>query len=505
MSGAVSNGWELANLTIHTRGAHTLKWGGRMRQVFLTDTSRLNFAGSFTFYSLDDYRNALEGQGGPAQFRLSAGNPTTRVSQADAGVFAGDDWRVRPNVTASYGVRVEAQNNIGRRTAWAPRAGLAWGLDGGGRRPAKTLLRAGAGVFFERVPAQVKLNSLRFDGATQRSFLILNPDFFPGVPAAGALERAGGTQQLQPVYAALEAPRLYQTSLGVERQIDAASRVTVTWVWSRGVHLLNRRNVNAPVGGSYPFGDGSVRLLTESAGRSRQNQLIVNFSANRRGVFLFGFYTLSRGEDDNEGMPADPYDLKAEWGPSSYGDLRHRAAFGATVKAPGGISVAPFVVANTGQPYNITTGRDPRETGFATERPALAPCAGGGICFDARPEPGVPRIGRNFGRGPGALNIALRLSRTWTIGTARAAAGQPPATDGPPHGGPAAEGGKYSVTVSASTLNLLNHANYANPVGNLSSPYFGQYRNLGGFVVLAHDGTPSTYNRKVDLQVRVTF
>ena len=501
----MSNGWELANLTIATRGAHTLKWGGRWRQAFLTDTSRLNFGGAFTFYSLDDYRNALAGQGGAAQFRLSAGQAVTRISQADAGIFAGDDWRVRPNVTASYGLRVEAQSNIGKRMAWAPRAGLAWGLDGGGRRQAKTLLRVGAGAFFDRVSAQVKLNSVRFDGRTQQSFLILNPGFYPEVPAAGALESARGTQQLQPVYAGIAAPRLYQTSLGLERQIGAASRVTVTWVWSRGVHLLNRRNVNAPVSGSYPFGDGSVRLLTESAGSSRQNQAIVNFSANRGGVFLFGFYALSRGEDDNEGIPADPYDLQAEWGPSSYGDLRHRVAFGATMKMPGGIGVAPFVVANTGQPYNITTGRDPGQTGFAGERPSLAPCAVGGICFDARPDPGVARIGRNFGQGPGAWNVALRLSRTWTIGTARAAAVQTAGEDGLPHGGPAAEGGKYAVTISASTLNLLNHANYANPVGNLSSPYFGQYRNLGGFVVLAHDGTPSTYNRKVDLQVRVTF
>jgi hypothetical protein len=66
-------------------------------------------------------------------------------------------------------------------------------------------------------------------------------------------------------------------------------------------------------------------------------------------------------------------------------------------------------------------------------------------------------------------------------------------------------GRKYNLTLSASTLNALNHANFGAPNGDLSSPYFGQYRSLGGVVVLTHGGAPSTYNRKIDLQLRFTF
>ena len=66
-------------------------------------------------------------------------------------------------------------------------------------------------------------------------------------------------------------------------------------------------------------------------------------------------------------------------------------------------------------------------------------------------------------------------------------------------------GRKYSVVISASTLNAFNHPNFATPNGDLSSPYFGQYRSLGGLIVMSHGGAPSTYNRKIDLQVRVTF
>ena len=66
-------------------------------------------------------------------------------------------------------------------------------------------------------------------------------------------------------------------------------------------------------------------------------------------------------------------------------------------------------------------------------------------------------------------------------------------------------GRKYSVVLSASTLNALNHSNFATPNGDLSSPYFGQYRSLGGLAVMSHGGAPSTYNRKIDLQLRFTF
>ena len=162
---------------------------------------------------------------------------------------------------------------------------------------------------------------------------------------------------------------------------------------SRGVHLPNARNVNTPVDGIYPFGDPTVRLLTESSGRSWQRQLVANANVQWRGVFLFGFYALSYGRDDNEGLPAAPYNLRAEWGPSTYGDVRHRGALGATLPLKWKWSVSPFLVANSGTPYNITTGLDPDLTGFPSARPALVVGAPAGCqkfgCFQLDPPPGT--------------------------------------------------------------------------------------------------------------------
>jgi len=219
--------------------------------------------------------------------------------------------------------------------------------------------------------------------------------------------------------------------------------------------------------------------------------------------------------------------LRAEWGPSSWGDIRHRTAFGGSVPLKWKVTIYPFIAANSGQPYNITTGLDPSNTGFPTARPALladvmaGSCTGGNLmyaggfgCFDLNPAIGAATISHNFARGSADVNLVLRVARTWAFGGEGRSGPARQTSGGGMHGGgngpPAGlfdtnTGGRYNLTVSASTLNALNHANFAPPNGDLSSPYFGDYRSLGGMVVLLHGGAPSTYNRKIDLQVRFTF
>ncbi|HYL75929.1 MAG TPA: carboxypeptidase regulatory-like domain-containing protein [Bryobacteraceae bacterium] len=537
-SSSATNAWEITNLTIWTKRNHTFKWGGRVRQSFLDDTSRRYFAGTYTFLTLAQYEKTLELQAagytgaqieqlgyGPYQFSLNSGIPTTAVSQTDAGLFLNDDWRLRPNLTLSAGLRYEAQNNFGDRSNFAPRLGIAWGIGGKGNRPAKTVLRAGAGIFYDRLPLTLTLNSVRYNGTTQQSYVIPNPVFFPAAPAPDVLQASQQPQLLQPVFAGIRAPRSYQSSVGIERELNKYAKVSATWIDTRGAHLLDSRNINTPIAGSYPFGDPSIRLLTESAGFSRVHQLVVNVNVNYKKLALFGYYGLSYAQDDNEALPADPYNLRAEWGPASWGDIRHRVALGGSVPLKWKVTMYPFLAANSGYPYNITTGLDPLNTGAPTARPALrdgvpaGSCSGGSLayaprfgCFDSKPAIGASTIGHNFARGPADVNLVLRVARTWSFGgearsTQQSNGGRTHELgNGPPAGMfDTSARGRYNLTLSASTLNALNRSNFAPPNGDLSSPYFGQYRTLGGMVVLMHGGLPSTYNRKIDLQIRFTF
>ena len=557
-SGTVANRWELANTSSWVRGAHTLRWGGRARHVALESTSAANFGGTFTFLggagitALERYRRTLLYQsagmsdpevralgGGASQFTLSAGAPTSSVGQFDAGVFLNDDWRARPNLTWSYGLRYEAQTNLRDRAGIAPRVGVAWAVDARANRPGKTVIRAGAGLFFDRVNEMVTLNALRFNGLTQQSYFVADPSFFPAVPSVDVLAAARLPQTLQIVDRGLRAPRTWQASVGVDRQVSRGFRISANYLESRGIALQRSRDINAPVAGLNPFGDAGLRFLTESTGFSRSHMLQLTPSLSYRKLMAFGFYALSYGMTDAEGQPADPYRLRAEWGPSTFAGVRHRAVIGANLPLPAQFSLSPFVIASSGIPYNITTGRDTNGDSLAAERPALlagvAPgaCAGGDLkytagfgCFSLNPAPGAA-IGRNAARGPAAFNVNLRLARTWTLsgkdeGAAANAAlqgaaaaihgtggsGGPPAgvmiapppammMGGAGHGGVGSGARKYNLTLTVSASNLLNHPNYAPPGGDLSSPYFGVYRALVG--------GSQTFNRKIDLQLRLTF
>ena len=376
-SGTLAKRLELSNASTFTYRAHTIKWGGRLRQSFTDSTSVSNFGGSYTFLgssgplldannqpiagtstqisALESYRRTLVFQkagltdaqirllgGGAAQFSLSAGTPLTTINQFDAGLYMNDDWRVLPNLTFSYGVRYEAQNNIGDHADLSPRIGFAWGLDAKGNTPAKTVLRGGFGIFFDRISENTTLNELRYNGVTQQSYFIINPSFYPAIPSLATLAAGKQPQTLQFVDSAVKAPRNYQTSLGLDRQVNKYLRLSTVYLNGRGTNLLRSRDINAPINGAYPFGDSQFRNLTETTGFSRTNQVQVTPSVNYKKLFVFGFYSLSYGKSDAEGQPADPYNLRAEWGPSSFADVRHRMVVGTGLPLPFKFTISPL-------------------------------------------------------------------------------------------------------------------------------------------------------------------
>src|SRR5204863_9522526 len=136
-----------------------------------------------------------------------------------------------------------------------------------------------------------------------------------------------------------------------------------------------------------------------------------------------------------------------------------------------------------------------------TERPSFAPaginCASPPaniVCtsvgnFNLRPSPGERLIPRNYGKGSGYFSVNLRVTRSWSFGeTASAKTGNSsaptnkmsdkknvPAASGPNNGSSGgAEAKRYTLQLSVNFLNILNNVNLGTPVGNLSSPFFGQ-------------------------------
>ncbi len=582
------NSLELQNMTSIVRGGHSIKLGGRLRGSDFTDVSPNNFLGSFTFAgglapaldafnspltqadgsmlltsvtSLERYRRTLYFQslgytpqqigflgGGASQFTLSAGLPEAAVRQYDLGLFFTHDWRVKPNLTLAFGLRYENQTNIRDNRNLAPRLSLAWSPDSKGGRNGKTVIRAGAGIFYDRFDESYTLSALRFNGANQQQFIVANPSFFPTVPTAADLTGNAVPQATYRVFDNLRVPYMIQSSLGVERSLPGSSTLSVNWVRTRAVNVLRTRNINAPLAGTgeRPYGSENL-FLYEATGRMEQQQMIANLSTRfHRRVMLFGFYSWGKAESDADrgnALPANQYDLSTEWGRSMM-DIRHRVVIGGNVNAPWGISLNPFVMYRSGMPFNITTGRDNNGDTVFTDRPSFATDLSlPGVVqtawgtFDPNPQPGMAMIPRNFGEGPSQFTVNLRLSRSWSFGE-RASGGSMPSMMGggqgsPGEGGPGGGGpppmmggggpmggggmrgggarggmggfgggsGRYSLNLSVSARNLFNTTNPGNPVGNLASPLFGQSTSLAGFGPMGGNAG----NRILEASLRFTF
>jgi hypothetical protein len=569
---------EAHNLTTLSRGAHSIKFGGRLRYSSLDDLSPSNFGGTFTFAggtapmldaanqpiagqseiitSLERYRRTLLFSslgytmpqilalgGGATQFTINGGNPLASVRQTDVGVFITEDWRLRPTLTLSAGLRWEDQTNISNHNNFAPRVGLAWALDGGSGRQAKTVLRAGGGIFYDRIDDSLTLQALRFNGVNQVNYIVRNPTFFTTIPDLTTLAANRTAATVRELYSGIRTPYLAQYSIGIDRQLPRSTSVAVNYVASRGVHLLRARNINAPLNGVYPLGDAGNVFLYESTGFSRQNMLITNFSTRfAPRLSLFGFYMLGFAKSDTDGagsFPANTYDLSNEYGWSRM-DTRHRFLVGGAIQTKWGVSFNPFIIASTGTPFNIITGRDTNGDTLFLERPAFAtnPAAPGVVQtrwgnFLLNPAPGDTIIPRNYGRGPGQFIVNLRVGKTWGFGERRESTmpdGPPPGMGAPggrggPGGGPpggmigpppggggrgagggffgASTGKRYNLTLSIQARNLLNTVNPAAPNGNLSSPLFGVSTQLAGF--FGPGGGGAAGNRRVELQLRFSF
>ena len=588
--------YELQNITYITRGKHAWKIGGRVRDTTDSSASNASFNGSYSFGSRADptvtgcnvpnppttcptisgiqayqillqniatgdtqqnVQNAINAGGGPSFYSLNfnnVGTAATSVNWFDGALFVQDDYKFRPNVSVSFGLRYETQNNLGDHADFAPRLGIAWGIDGNGKNKSpKTVLRLGYGIFYDRFAENLVLQQQLANGFIQQQFLIPNPLFFnpnqatlPGDP--GFPTTATSSETVYVKNPNLRSPYTMQAGVTVERQLSKFANLSVTYLNSRGVHqfysdvCLPSSPPTLPPCDFHAPNPTDIAYQYTSEGIFKQNQLIVNSSVRiptAHGVIkdlsLFGYYTLNYANSDSAGpgyVPSIPGEVSADYGRASF-DIRHRVFFGGTMGVPYGFRLSPFMIVSSGIPFNITTGQDVFGDQQFNSRPAFATCGSGSPssvvqtafgCFNTLPQPGQALIPINFATAPSRFTFNLRLSKTFGFkqkkeavasggpggpggGTFGRGPGGGDRGGGPRGGGGGMFGGgggssnyRYNLTFSVNARNVFNNVNVGTPIGNLSSPLFGEANSLAG-----QPYSSPTANRRIDLQVQFTF
>ncbi|HTS13397.1 MAG TPA: carboxypeptidase regulatory-like domain-containing protein [Candidatus Limnocylindrales bacterium] len=509
------NRYEFQNYTSVVHGAHMIKFGARLRETTDANNSMSQFNSTYIFKTSAAYQTTINNiaanmsptanGGGAYEYTVTTGIPNASVSLFDAGLYIEDDWRVRPNITLSGGLRFETQTDVPDHADWAPRVALAWGL-ARGKNPAKTVIRAGWGMFYDRFQDQYLIQAEHLNGIAQTSYVVYSPTFFDPTAPVTSLPAGSALSTVYRVAPNLRAPQTMQAAVSVERQINKVTNLAVTYMNSRGIHQFFTNNVNAPEPGTfpddpiYPTGVPGNIFQYESEGIFKQNQLIVNMNVRAGAkLMLFGYYTLNYASSDAAGantFPSNPYNVLADYGRSAF-DTRNRVFFGGTVGLPYGFRLSPFMIASSGSPYNVVLSQDFVGSTVLNQRPALAtnPTNPNLVVntplgnFDTNLSDlgaGETIIPVNGFTGPPHFSLNLRLSKVFGFGkVSEGPNGGGGGGDGHYHGrgpgGPFGGGGgpmmgaggsnhRYNLTLSVQARNITNYLNLAQPNGTLPVP-----------------------------------
>ncbi len=462
----LQNHYEAQDLMSFFIGKHTLVVGGRLRDFQDSNSSDSNFNATFTFPCLvltsqciapapqTSYQVAEQNlqacanaggtnceTSGPTQFLIATGNPLSVVNMFDVGLFAQDDWKLRSNMTLSLGLRWESQTGIPDHSDFAPRFGFAWGLNPHNKGGAKTVLRSGFGIFYDRFPESLILQAERLNGTTQQEYLVPSPTFFPLIPSISSLSAYAETPTRYQIDPNFRAPYIMQGAISLEQQLTRYAKVTFTYLESHGTHQLLTNDINAPLPGTFPLGDpllGTRPFGTaagniydfQSTGLFNQNQFIINANTQINSkLSLTGYYTLGYANSDsngnNGGLVMNPYDIAQNYGRAPF-DVRNRLFLIGNWNLPHRFSLSPFVVAATGSPFNVTVDQDLFGTGTFNARPALVPPGVTSTSpsivatplgtFNTAPTSAQSIIPPYGFQNPGQFTFNLRLSKTISFG-----------------------------------------------------------------------------------------
>ncbi|MEP6705104.1 MAG: TonB-dependent receptor, partial [Acidobacteriota bacterium] len=396
---------QVVDTVSYIRGKQEFKTGGSINHVSLESNFSNSFGGIYSFRTVDDFLASR-----PAFWRQAFGSTNTEFGVTSFGAFIQDRWQLSPQLTLNLGSRYDVENlptpfSTDKNNV-SPRLGIAWS-------PSKEwVVRAGFGLFFDRMPLAFLNSAIQKNGA--QAFEQVAYD-----ATAGQIFTAnGGGKALGPVatishsiYRAdsgLKTPYSVQTFAGVERLIAADTTIRAELLFTRGVNLPRTRNINLlppviltaanapslgfpnptpqqigrPVFGPGrvdPGYDGIYQLEDSAQSTYRGLSVAVNkrFSSE---IAALASYTLSRATDDasdfNE-QSQNPFDLRSERAPSLQ-DVRQRLVLSGVFELPFGdaeetanggkdslltevfsnIEIAPIITFSSGRPVNPLTGSD---------------------------------------------------------------------------------------------------------------------------------------------------
>jgi hypothetical protein len=343
-----------------------------------------------------------------------AGGQPFRMSDREFAFFGQDHCTVSPRLALDFGLRTESQQ-VSETFRLAPRAGMAWSPFGN----TGTVVRAGFGLFYDRVP----LNVYSFDHYPSEVVTMFNG----GLISAGPFFYQNGLEQVidrspfvfQEPVAGDFSPRSATWSVQIEQPLSNFLKLRAGYMQnqSAGLVILN------PVAPDPSTNTGAYLLSGTGHSRYRQFEVTARVRLGD-GRQLFFSYVRSRARGDlNDfsnylGSFPVPIIRTNQFG-NLPADLPNRFLTWGVVQLPWGFRIAPVLEYRSGFPYVVTDV--------------------------AQNYVGVP----NQDRFPNFLSLDSRFSKDFKVNP------------------------KYTLRLSVSSYNLTNHYNPEALHTNIADPAYG--------------------------------
>jgi hypothetical protein len=531
--------YNVVNTSSWNLGAHSVKFGVDYRRLAPSVGGRL-YSKVLTVPSITQLATGIVPT---AEIRQVNNYLEPRYTNFSA--FGQDTWRLRPNLTLTYGLRWEVNPAPGEangnlpvtvrglsnfRTAtlapagsklydtkyanFAPRVGLSWQAS----RSLGTVVRGGFGMFYDLgysfAGTALSPGNYPFSRSTIYSNIRIDDSRLFGT--AGALNTNPPYPRLFAYAEGYKLPYTLQYSFAVEQPLGAATSFELSYVGAAARRLARVESLRAAVLQNPLF----TRIdYVNNEGYSDYNSLQAQFKRRMaRGFQALLAYTWSKSLDTasdesitNLQAPFNRTGIDVDRGPSSF-DIRHTFTGSATYEIPvgienraakallGGFALDSILRMRTATPVTVVSGRDPLGLGLTNvARPDVVAgqplylygdgFAGGKRFNPAAFDSATPlaqgrqgNLGRGALRGFGMTQLDLSVRRQFRL----------------------LEG--LNLQFRADAFNILNTPNFANPTGTMTSGNFGRSTQtlgtaLGGLNSQFQVGGP----RSIQLALKLLF
>jgi Carboxypeptidase regulatory-like domain len=287
-----------------TRGRHFMKFGfDAVRDRFNGNNinslvyGQYDFSGTYTGFGYADFLLGI-----PQRTTLAIPNPNRHLRGTTWGIYAQDQYKVSSSLTVNYGLRWELEqpytDTKGALYTWIPSTGGLAVMDNGKNlvnplypknipittaseagypstlvrfnkknfeprvgfaykpfHSDKTVVRGGYGIYSNLIYATVARSHLTggpFSGSVTYDNAIRNGAPLFSFPTPVLASGSAAVQNVNGINPDLRSPYTQQWNFTVERQV-ASYGLRASYVGSRSVSLVYRRNLNLPVPSTIPF------------------------------------------------------------------------------------------------------------------------------------------------------------------------------------------------------------------------------------------------------------